>query len=78
MRRTVLIALSLVALVGCSRGVSELDGTQWKLTEWTLSSLRPGDFNITARFADGQISGHSGVNTYGGPYTVGSHWRRVG
>jgi len=41
-------------------------------------TVRPGDFNITARFADGQISGHSGVNTYGGPYTVGSHWRRIG
>jgi len=73
MRRAVLIALCLVALVGCSRGVSELDGTQWKLTEWSLSSLRPVDFNITARFADGQISGHSAVNTYGGSYTVGSH-----
>jgi heat shock protein HslJ len=41
-------------------------------------TVRPGDFNITARFADGQISGHSGVNTYGGSCTVGSHWRRVG
>ena len=71
MRHAVLIVLCLVALVGCSRGVSELDGTQWKLTEWSLSSLSPGEFNITARFADGQISGHSGVNTYGGPYTVG-------
>jgi hypothetical protein len=34
-------------------------------------TVRPGDFNITARFADGQIFGHSGVNTFGGPYTVG-------
>jgi len=48
-----------------------LDGTQWKLTEWTLSSLNPVDFTITANFADGQISGSSGVNSYSGSCTVG-------
>ena len=61
-------ALQLLAVVGCARGQHELDGTQWRLTEWTLSSLSAGDFDITARFADGQVSGRSGVNTYGGPY----------
>ena len=40
-------ALSLIALVGCSRGDSPLDGTHWKLSNWTLSSLRPADFTIT-------------------------------
>lgn len=66
-----LVAVSLVALVGCSVARSPLDGTQWKLTGWTLSSLSPTDFTITANFADGQISGTSGVNTYSGPYTLG-------
>ena len=61
-----LIAVSLIALAGCL-----LDGTQWRLTEWTLSSLSPADFTITAQFADGQISGKGGVNTYGGPYKLG-------
>jgi len=68
---TFVIAISLVAPGACSREHSELDGTQWALTEWTLSSLSPRDFSITARFADGTIAGHSGVNSYGGPYELG-------
>jgi heat shock protein HslJ len=72
-----LIALSLLelcifALAGCSGGDSSLDGTQWRLTGWTLSSLDPADFTITAQFSDGNISGSSGVNTYGGGVTLGS------
>jgi heat shock protein HslJ len=66
------IVLALIALMGCARGRSELAGTQWRLTEWTLSSLNPRDFDITAEFADGQVGGYGGVNTYGGPYTLGS------
>jgi len=71
-----LIAASLLVLTGCSRGGgssggASLDGTHWRLTEWTLNSLDPADFSITAQFAKGQISGHSAVNTYGGPYRVG-------
>ena len=66
-----LVALSVLMLVACARGQSALDGTRWRLTEWTLSSLNPRDFNITAEFADGMISGHGGVNSYGRPYTLG-------
>jgi len=66
------IALLLIALVGCSRGGNPLDGTQWRLAGWTLSSLSPADFTITAKFADGRISGGSGVNSYSGPYRLGS------
>jgi len=66
-----LIAVSLMALAGCLHDASPLDETSWRLTEWTLSSLNPADFAITAQFADGRISGHSGVNTYGGPYKLG-------
>jgi heat shock protein HslJ len=65
------IVMSAVALVGCARGRSELDGTQWRLSAWTLSSLDARDFTITAKFADGQISGSGGVNSYGGPYVLG-------
>jgi heat shock protein HslJ len=67
-----LVALSVLLLVGCARGQSSLEGTQWRLTGWTLSSLNARDFDITAEFADGQIGGHGGVNSYGGPYTLGS------
>ena len=66
------IVLALIALIGCARGRGELEGTQWRLTEWTLGSLNPRDFQITAEFSDGTIGGRSGVNTYGGPYTLGS------
>lgn len=48
-----------------------LDGTAWRLSGWTLSSLDPRDFTITATFADGKISGNSAVTAYGGPYTAG-------
>jgi heat shock protein HslJ len=66
------VAVAIGALSGCGRGQAALDGTQWRLTEWTLSSIDARDFDITAGFADGRISGHSGVNSYGGPYTVGA------
>lgn len=71
-----LMACALIALGGCSRDSgspdgSSLDGTRWRLTEWTLSSLDPADFTITLHFADGQISGSSGVNSYSGPYQAG-------
>lgn len=70
-----LAALSVVLLgvAGCG-GSSEpaaLDGTSWRLSGWSLSSLDPADFTITAEFADGRISGKSAVNNYGGSYTQG-------
>ena len=70
---SVLAALSLFVLAGCSSGGAGLDGTHWKLIGWTLSSLSPADFTITANFAGGKISGRSGVNSYSGSYTLGSN-----
>ncbi|HZK48202.1 MAG TPA: META domain-containing protein [Thermoleophilia bacterium] len=63
-----LVALAPTTFAGCSSGAGDLDGTHWKLVEWTVNSLFPGDFAIRAQFADGQISGTSGVNSYSGPY----------
>ena len=69
----VAVTLSALALAGCAApGAPSLEGSQWRLSEWTLSSLAASDFNITAAFANGQISGRSGVNTYSGPVTVGA------
>ena len=68
----VAVVLLSAVVAGCSRGGDPLEGTQWRLSEWTLSSLSPADFTITAAFADGTISGRSGVNTYSGPYEAGS------
>jgi heat shock protein HslJ len=66
-------ALSLVALLACAHAADPLSGTQWKLVGWTLSSIDPATVTITAKFADGRISGNSGVNRYSGPYTIGSN-----
>ena len=83
-----LAAIALVAGCGASGGSSggsssggpttpasggaALDGTSWRLDVWTLSSLDPADFTMTAEFADGRIGGKSAVNSYGGSYTTGS------
>ncbi len=67
--------LSAGAVVGCRScgGESPLDGTGWVLQGWSISSLYPGDFEITASFDDGQISGKAAVNTYTGPYSTDSN-----
>ena len=51
-------------------GTETLKGTKWLLTAWSVSSLDPSGYSITADFGDSDISGHSAVNTYGGPYTI--------
>ena len=67
-------SMALLAAFGCGgsgRKAATLDGTAWRLTGWSLSSLDPNDFTITAEFADGKISGKSAVNNYSGPFTEG-------
>jgi heat shock protein HslJ len=71
----VLAATVIMTIAGCGgSGASgrALDGTSWRLTGWTLNSLAPDQFTISAAFADGKISGSSAVNTYGGTYSAGS------
>ena len=67
----ILLGVGLVALGGCAAD-NTLNGTSWKLTGWSANSLNATDFTITASFADGKISGNSGVNSYGGTYEAGS------
>jgi len=66
-----LVLASWIALAGCSSDVGSLDRTQWRLAEWTVSSLSPADFAVTAQFADGQISGNGGVNSYAASCDLG-------
>ncbi len=69
-----ILLFAVLGIAGCRSSGSDthvLDGSAWRLTAWRLSSLDPNDFTITARFADGKISGNSAVNAYGGPYTAG-------
>jgi heat shock protein HslJ len=69
-----LLAVQLgVAGCGASGGNTRaLDGTAWRLTAWTTSALDPADFTITAKFADGHVTGDSGVNAYGASYITSS------
>jgi heat shock protein HslJ len=70
----VAVTLLLLAVAGCgasSESGRSLVGTDWRLKAWTLSSLDPNDFTITAAFSSDRISGDSGVNSYGGTYTAG-------
>ena len=71
---TLALLAALLAAAGCGGsggGQPTLNGTSWRLSGWSLSSLDPNAFTITAAFADGKISGTSAVNTYDGPYTEG-------
>ena len=65
----------VVIATGCqsSDGSSNrvvLDGTQWRLSAWSASSLVPSQFTITADFDESRISGTSAVNSYGGAYSL--------
>jgi heat shock protein HslJ len=58
-----------VGLVGCAVGGSYgLDGTEWTLREWSVSSIDPGDHEVTLSFDDGIAGGKAPVNSYGGSY----------
>lgn len=48
-----------------------LDGTQWKLTGWSTSSIHPAEYEITVRFGEGRISGRSPLNSYAGACAPG-------
>ena len=49
---------------------ASLDGSSWKLMAWSEATPIPAGVTITARFASGQISGSSAVNSYDGPYSA--------
>ncbi len=48
-----------------------MEKTDWKLVGWSVSSIDPAEFEITAAFANGQVSGSGSINRYNGPYTPG-------
>ncbi len=70
---TVVLVLLSVLSVGCNNDdvlPKPLAGSQWRLVAWSVSSLYPGDFNITADFDETNISGTAAVNFYSGLYTT--------
>jgi len=52
--------------------VTPLEGTSWTLEGWTVSMLDPRDFEITATFEEGRMSGKAAVNLYGADCTLGT------
>ena len=68
---TVLITMTLGAVVACSSRGTPLEGTKWRLVGWTISSIDPADVTITAKFSQDKLSGNSGVNSYSGSYKLG-------
>jgi len=70
----VLLAAMAILATGCgsTAGAGNLEGTEWVLESWSVSSQDPAEFETTASFADGAISGSAAVNTYSGPYTSDS------
>jgi heat shock protein HslJ len=76
-------SLLLVALVACAKSEpsasganpAALTGVSWQLdaaSMKTLAAQAPQNVTILIEFADGQVSGQSGCNTYGGSYTADS------
>ncbi len=53
-------------------GTDTLTGSTWRLVAWGHPTMLPEDVEITAQFADGQMTGTSGVNSYFASYTASS------
>jgi heat shock protein HslJ len=67
---TTFVLLALAACSGMGPATQDpLDGTSWVLVGYGLAAPLPGT-EITAKFEQGQVSGSSGCNTYGGSYEV--------
>jgi heat shock protein HslJ len=74
MRKTFFIELILVAVLLFSSCVSSLTPTADLSGEWKLTSLNGKapltGSSITAKFENGDISGSTGCNNYGGQYEL--------
>jgi len=72
-KKFVLLILAVYLLSACSvfpnTGGNSLNGTSWKLTSLGKDGVIPKT-GITLSFEDGQGSGDSGCNLYGGNYQV--------
>ena len=73
-----LITLLTFLLSACgSVGGNPLDGTSWEL--YAISKLFPIEgSHITLEFKDGQVSGNSGCNSFGGEYQAKGNKLEIG
>jgi len=67
-----LIITGILFITGCDLLIKStpLEGTQWVLVGWSNSTIAPEDFRITAQFNNGEISGQSAINSYGGNFSA--------
>lgn len=63
----ILTAIAALALTACGGSGASLAGTSWTLTDLNGSAPLAGT-TVTLQFADGQVSGQSGCNQFGGSY----------
>ncbi|MGE5251859.1 MAG: META domain-containing protein [Bacteroidota bacterium] len=67
-------AALVFALSACGQGSGQPAGDPLNGTSWALASIDGAaalpNVTATAAFADGQVSGSGGCNSYGGSYTV--------
>ena len=55
-----------------------LERVAWTLAAATDLGVDHSDVDVTARFADGTVSGRSGCNHYSGPYVIDDHSLTIG
>ena len=69
-KQFILLTLAAILLSACgSLGEDSLNGTSWELIAIGDSSPVSGS-TLTLAFENGQASGHSGCNSFGGSYQV--------
>jgi heat shock protein HslJ len=68
-----LIGVMAFGAVGCAAasGAPDLEGTNWVLTAWSVSSASATDFKITLTFTADTLGGQAPVNSYSGEYAAG-------
>lgn len=85
LRILALAAVGALALAGCSAiGAAQggqLEGVTWRLSTYVADGASvtvPAAVGATATFADGQVSGSNGCNSFNGPYTASGSSLTVG
>ena len=85
LRILALAAVGALALGGCSAiGAAQggqLEGVTWRLSTYVADGASvtvPAAVGATATFADGQVSGSNGCNSFNGPYTASGSSLTVG
>ena len=70
-RLTLALAALALLLSGCAGMRARVESSTWRLVEWGATAQPLPEAAITARFANGQVTGRSAVNTYSGRMTLG-------